>query len=125
MPSPPDENHEVAERALIDIAVESWRFSRVFIRLANKLDAGEAARYASQFRYFHRKVEESLTAIGLTLVNVEGQPFDAGMAASPLNLGDFGPEEILLVDQMIEPIIMGPNGLIKTGTVMLRKAHLS
>lgn len=112
------------EDSLIDIAVESWRFSRLFARVVNKLDAGEAARYANQLRYFQKKVEENLDAAGLKLVNVEGQPFDAGMAASALNISDFGPDDTLLVDQMVEPIIMGPAGLRKQGTVMLRKAHL-
>jgi len=32
------------ERSLIDIAIESWRFSRLFARVVNKLDAGEAGR---------------------------------------------------------------------------------
>jgi hypothetical protein len=111
------------ERSLIEMAVESWRFSRLFSRVVNKLDAGEAGRYVNQLRYFQKKVEESLDASGLKLVNVEGQPFDPGMAASALNLGDFGPEDHLLVDQMVEPIIMGPEGLRKQGTVMLRKVH--
>lgn len=111
------------ERSLIDIAVESWRFSRLFARIVNKLDAGEAGRYVNQLRYFQKKVEESLDAAGLKLVNVEGQPFDPGMAASAVNGGDFGPDDALLVDQMLEPIIMGPEGLKKQGTVMLRKAH--
>lgn len=115
---------DLLENSLIDIAVESWRFSRLFARLMNKLDAGEAARYANQLRYFQKKVEETLDAAGLKLVNVEGQPFDAGMAASALNIGDFGLDDTLLVDQMVEPIIMGPAGLRKQGTVMLRKAHL-
>lgn len=111
------------ERSLIDMAVESWRFSRLFARVVNKLDAGEAGRYLNQLRYFQKKVEESLDATGLKLVNVEGQPFDPGMAASALNIGDFGPDDALLVDQMVEPIIMGPKGLKKQGTVMLRKVH--
>ena len=111
------------ERSLIDIAVESWRFSRLFARVVNKLDAGEAGRYVNQLRYFQKKVEESLDATGLKLVNTEGQPFDPGMAASALNIGDFGPDDAPLVDQMVEPIIMGPEGLKKQGTVMLRKAH--
>lgn len=110
------------EQSLIDIAVESWRFSRLFARVVGKLDAGEAARYVNQLRYFQRKVQESLDASGLALVNVEGQAFDAGMAASALNIGDFGPDDDLIVDQMVEPIIMGPEGLRKEGTVMLRKA---
>ena len=45
------------------------------------------------------------------------------MAASALNVGDFGPEDLLLVDQMVEPIIMGPTGLRKEGTVMLRRVQ--
>lgn len=107
----------------MEMAIESWRFSRLFSRVVSKLDAGEANRYANQLRYFQKKVEESLDSNGLKLVNVEGQPYDPGMAASALNLGDFGPDDVLLVDQMVEPIIMGPNGLRKQGTVMLRKVE--
>ena len=118
-----DGANDQLERSLIDIAVESWRFWRLFSRVVNKLDAGEAGRYVNQLRYFQKKVEESLDASGLKLVNVEGQPFDPGMAATALNIGDFGPDDQLLVDQMVEPIIMGPEGLRKQGTVMLRKAH--
>ncbi len=114
---------EQLERSLIDIAVESWRFSRLFGKVVSKLDAGESGRYINQIRYFQKKVEESLDSNGLKLVNVEGQPYDAGMAASALNLGDFGPDDVLLVDQMLEPIIMGPKGLRKEGTVMLRKVE--
>ena len=117
------ESSEQMEQSLIDIAVESWRFSRLFRNVINKLDAGESGRYVNQLRYFQKKVEESLDSSGLKLVNVEGQPYDAGMAASALNLGDFGPDDVLLVDQMVEPIIMGPNGLRKQGTVMLRKVE--
>lgn len=111
------------ETLLIDTAVESWRFSRLFARVIGKLDAGEATRYVNQLRFFQRRIEENLATAGLTLVNVEGQPFDTGMAASALNLGDFGPDDELLVEQMVEPIIMGNDGLKKTGTVMLRQAH--
>ena len=117
------ESSEQMEQSLIDIAVESWRFSRLFGKVVGKLDAGESGRYINQIRYFQKKVEESLDSNGLKLVNVEGQPYDAGMAASALNLGDFGPDDVLLVEQMLEPIIMGPKGLRKQGTVMLRKVE--
>lgn len=114
---------EQIERSLIEIAVESWKFSRIFARIVNKLDAGEAGRYLNQLRYFQKKVEQNLDAAGLKLVNVEGHVFDPGMAASPLNIEDFGPDDTLLVDQMVEPIIMGPDGLKKQGTIMLRKVQ--
>lgn len=112
---------EQLERSLIEMAVESWRFARLFGRLVSKLDAGEGSRYVSQLRYFQKKLEDSLEASGMKIVNVEGQPFDPGMAASAINIGDFGPDDVLLVDQMVEPIIMGAEGLRKQGTVMLRK----
>ena len=115
------ESSEQMEQSLIDIAVESWRFSRLFGKVVSKLDAGESGRYINQMRYFQKKVEESLGSNGLKLVSVEGQPYDPGMAASALNLGDFGRDDVLFVDQMVEPIVMGPNGLRKQGTVMLRK----
>lgn len=116
-------NNDQLEQSLIEIAVESWRFSRLFARVVNKLDAGEGARYVNQLRYFQKKVEDNLDASGLKLVNVEGQLFDPGIAASALNIGDFGPDDQLLVDQMVEPIIMGPEGLKKQGTVMLKKVE--
>lgn len=118
-----DISPEQMENSLINIAVESWRFSRLFARVISKLDAGEAGRYASQLRYFQKQVEDNLDMTGLKFVNVEGHPFDPGIAASALNLGDFEPDDQLLVDQMVEPIIMGPNGLKKQGTVMLRKVQ--
>ena len=113
-----------AVQALIDLSVESWRFSRLFARLLSKLDAGDSGRYVNQYRYFVKRMEDSLELVGLRLANVEGHPYDPGIAATALNLGDFGPDDVLLVDQMVEPIIMGPEGLVRAGTVMLRKAEL-
>lgn len=107
---------------IINMAIESWRFSRVFDRLLIKLDAGEQKRYRSQLRWFMRMIEESLEQVNLRIVDVEGHPFDPGMAATPLNIEDFDSEEALIVDRMLEPIIMGKEGLVKTGTVILRRA---
>ncbi len=117
---------EQLERSMIEIAVESWRFSKLFARVVNKLDAGEANRnrYINQLRYYQKKLEESLEVAGLKIANVEGHPFDPGIAASALNIGDFEPDDTLVIDQMVEPIIMGLGGLKKQGTVMLRKVNV-
>ena len=114
----------VMRDAVISMAVESWRFGRLFDRLLLKLDAGEQSRYRSQFRWFLKKVEEALEQADLRFVNIEGQPFDPGMAATPLNVEEFDAKDTLFVDQMLEPIIMGKEGLVKTGTVTLRKVGL-
>ena len=86
------------------------------------MDLNEANRYSNQLRYFQKRLDDSLQVIDMKLVNLEGQLYDPGMAASPLNIADFGPEDKLLVDQMVEPLIMGPNGIIKPATVMLALA---
>ena len=114
---------EVMRQVVISMAIESWRFCKVFERMLTKLDAGEQSRYMSQLRWFMKKIGGSLDDVGLRLVNVEGHPFDPGMAATPLNIEDFEVDDTLIVDQMLEPIIMGQEGLVKTGTVILRKVR--
>ena len=112
---------EALSNSLMDIAVESWRFGRVFERLLTKLDAGEQSRYQSQYRWFQKRIEESMDSAGLMIVNIEGQVFDPGVAASAMNLDEFSTEDHLVIDQMIEPIIMGPKGLLRSGKVIVRR----
>ena len=123
-----NDNNQVNPGALtqliVDMAVESWRFGKVFDRLLNKLDAGERSRYLSQFRWYLRKVEGSLAEAGMRMVNVEGHKFDPGIAATPLNIEDFQANDSLIVDQMLEPIIMRNGDLVRTGTILLRKVDL-
>jgi len=110
-------------KALIDVSIEGWRFARVFGRLISKLDAGEAPRYANQARYFLKKIDDGLEEFGLRIVSLEGQPYDTGMAVSALNITDFGPDDVLFVEQMVEPVVMGPDGLVRGGTAMLAKVN--
>lgn len=112
---------DALEQALMDMAIEGWRFAKLFSRAISKMDAGESNRYVGQLRYFQKRVAESLEGAGLRIVNVEGQIYDPGIAASAINIGDFGPDDRLLIDQMVEPIIMGENGLRRQGTVMLKR----
>ena len=120
-----DEKLEIDPKVLtisiLNMAIESWRFGKVFKKIMTKLDAGEQTRYKSQYRWFSKKVEEALERTGFRIINVEGHPFDPVMAATPLNIDEFDTNDTLIVDQMIEPIIMGKEGLVKTGTVTLRK----
>ncbi|HKY97281.1 MAG TPA: hypothetical protein VJL35_05445 [Gemmatimonadaceae bacterium] len=112
---------EASENSLINLAGDTWRLLKLVERILTKLDAGDAQRYIGQLRYFKQQIESNLETAGFKLVNVEGQPFEAGTAASAINIGDFAAEDELLVDQMLEPIIMGVDGIRKQGTVKLRK----
>ena len=113
---------EALTETLASIAVESWRITKVFDRLLGKIKVDEQERYRGQLRWFVNKIEEALDEANLRIVNVEGHTFDPGMAATPLNIEEFDSEDTLVVKQMLEPIIMDKEGLIKTGTVILRKA---
>ena len=112
------------ESILIDVVLESWRFAKAFERAIKKLDAGQSSRFANQYNYFIKRLKEDLGKANLNLVDASGQAFEPGMAVSALNIEDFDAEDTLLIDQMVEPIIMGPDGLRRTGTVMLRKIEL-
>ena len=74
--------------------------------------------------WFEKKLEEFLAQFGWQIVDVEGQSFDPGMAGTPLNIEDFDGEDSLIVNQMLEPIIMGNEGLVKTGAVTVKREEL-
>ncbi len=112
---------ETERKVLIDISIEGWRFARVFGRVLSKLEVGDAPRYANQARYFLKKIDDGLEGFGLRFVSLEGEPYDPGMAVSALNIADFGPDDVLIIEQTVEPIVMGPDGLVRGGTVMLAK----
>lgn len=113
-----------AEHALVELSIESWRLCRLFERVLTKLDAGEATRYTNQIRYFLKNLESHLESSGLKMVSHEGQSYDTGMAVTVLNMEDFSPDDVLVIDRMVEPVVMGPDGVRKQGTVTLRKTQL-
>src|SRR5438552_1865287 len=104
------------------MAIESWRFLRVMERVINSLDADQQRRALSQFHYFQRRVGDALQVADLKLVLLDGSQFGPGLAATAVNAGDFSPQDELVVDQTIEPVVMGPDGVVRTGTVTLRRA---
>ncbi len=109
------------KESVINLAIESWRFAKNYERMLTRLNTNQTKRYTRQLQQFVKKTEESLLDVGLRVVNVEGYPYDPGMAATPLNIEDFAPDDHLVVDQMLEPIIMEGTVLAKTGTVILRR----
>lgn len=111
------------EYRILNMTVESWRLAKLFLKIINKLDTNETNRYLSQLRYFQKNIENNLEQLNLKIINLEGMPYDIGMAATPINIEDFQQDDILFVEQMIEPLIMGPNGIKKQGTILLAKVE--
>ena len=61
----------------------------------------------------------------MRIENIEGHPFDTGVAATPLNIEEFEPDDKLIIDQMLEPVVMSSTGVVRTGTVILKKINKS
>jgi hypothetical protein len=105
---------------LLSLAIEAWKFSRVFQRALLKLEPQDQGRYVGQLRFFQKRVDAALEPRGIRLESLEGQLFEPGLAASALNADEFtGSNQRLLITQMIEPVVMGPTGVLRTGTFML------
>ena len=115
------EEYEKLKNNLVSIASELFRFQRVFVKAIGKLEVDERTKYSSQYAWFSKKVLKALNDSGLRVISVDGQPYDPGMAVTPLNLEDFDTDDILYVEQTMEPIIMEGNTVIRTGTVLLRR----
>lgn len=112
---------EILLNSICDIAVEAWRFGKVFEKAMQKIDIIDQKKYLSQYKWFLKKVDNALENAGLRVVNVEGEYYDVGMAVTPINLNEFAPEDILIIEQMLEPIIMNSSSVVKTGTVLLMR----
>ena len=119
-----DQDYYSVQSSLITIASEFLRLQRVYEKAISKLDREEQSRYMSQFSWFSKRVYKALDDAKLKLVNLEGQIYDPGMAVTPLNIDEFEPDDDLYIVQMIEPVVMGDDRVIKTGIVILGRKEV-
>jgi hypothetical protein len=115
---------ESLAKTVIDITVEAWRFRNVFERLVLRLSPSERLRYAGQYAWFNRKINDSLNKCGIRIIDVKGKEFSADMPAIPVNIQEFNEDDVLVIDQMLEPIIMNGETILKTGSVVLKKKNI-
>jgi hypothetical protein len=107
--------------ALIRISTESWRLLQAVKRIQAGLDADQQRRMASRISFYDRVLEDGLSEVGLRLVDFTGQEYGPQLAATAINADDFETSEELVVESTIEPAVVGPEGLLKSGTVTLRR----
>ncbi len=120
---PREPTAEERSEALLDIAIEAWRLGRLFNRVLERLDSEEQPRYRSQVEWFAKKLNDSLDQVQLRVETIEGHPFDSGQPVTALNLEEFKSGTPLTVDKMIEPIIMGPTGVVRAGTITVKRVN--
>ena len=111
-------------QSVLDIAVEEYRMREAFMNIIYRLNPTDIPRFESRYRYFSKEVEKAVNNAGFRLVGAEefvGKPFDVGMAVKPLNINNFDTSDVLVVDQMIEPVIMEGEAVARIGVVKLRR----
>lgn len=109
------------ENIIIALVTENWRLMKLFMKVISKLEASETNRYMNQIRYFQKTINNNLQDVDLRIVDLEGQVYDPGMAAIPLNIDDFNTDDKLIVEQMLEPLIIGNDGIKRQATVNLMR----
>ncbi|HNY25043.1 MAG TPA: hypothetical protein PKJ33_00640 [Alphaproteobacteria bacterium] len=107
----------------LEFIVEIWRLPKLFKKLIAKQDYSEQQKYVSQFNWFNKKALDFLQSEGLSFPEYEDMPFDVGMPLTPINIGDFSSEDELVIEQILEPVIMKGDKIIKAGTAILKKAE--
>lgn len=113
---------ESLSKTVVAISVEAWRFRIVYERLVMHLSPSERPRYAGKYAWFNRKIKEALHESGIKIIDIKGQEFSASTPAVPVNIDEFDDDDVLVVDQMLEPIIMSGERILKTGMVRLKKS---
>ena len=112
---------DALQGALIRISSEGWRLLQAVKRIQVSLDADLQRRMASRISFYDRVLEDGLGEVGFRLVDFTGQEYGPQLAATAINADDFEAGEGLVVESTIEPAVVGPEGLLKSGTVTLRR----
>lgn len=108
--------------ALIKLATEGWRFLRVVQRVQQDLDAEQQRRLGTRVAFYDRILSDELGLVGLKLVDFAGQAFGPQIAASAINADDFTDADVLVVDQTVEPAVLDRSGVLRSGTVILKRS---
>ena len=114
----PAPSQDPSRAALADVATEVWRLTQAVDKVLMRMDPMAAERFAGQYRWFQKKVSASMNQAGLQTVDLTGQPYSIGMAATALNADDFDDDDLIVV-QTVEPVVMAEGKVLKTGTVLL------
>lgn len=113
-------------KQIVDLIVEEYRFLKSYVSLMNKVLSDEKSKYKSVYDFHVRKIQDIMAECNLKIVDLEGKKYDEGLSITPLNIEDFDKNDVLIVQQVIEPLIISTNNgsIIKSGTVMLSKAEV-
>jgi hypothetical protein len=120
-PSVSQSGSEGGEDGVVRLALEAYKLASLTQTVLNQFDPTEARKYGSRLAFVLRNIQEILQESDLRIVSLEGVPFDEGLAISAVNLSEFDSHDDLIIDRVLEPLIMGSQGIVHSGIVSLRK----
>lgn len=108
---------EVPLSALVELAIDWWRFDRW---LAAESEAGRAASHA---RLAARRLGKFLDEREVSVSDVTGLPYEAGLAVEVVDVAHDGglPAGTELIDETVSPIVMWRGAVVKHGQVVVRR----
>ncbi len=109
--------------AIAEFLVEDYRFSRSYRAVVGKLFEEEKKRYESAYIFHSTKRDEFARKFNLRISEYKyGDKYDEGYPITPLNADEFEKDDLLIIEQMIEPTILTVDGkVVRQGTVILAK----
>lgn len=105
------ESLQVSLAALADLAVDHWRLAK-----AIAASPGEA----SSMRHAARRIGEFLGRLDVTCRSLNGQPFDAGLAARVVDAADDSslPAGEALIVETLSPIVLVKGRVVRAAEVV-------
>lgn len=111
---------EAARSQIAEIAGDAWRLAKLLERVERKLQGADRDRCRIRREDCLNKLKRSLADFGVRLIDLEGRDYEAGVAIEPVGMDRFPGRRDWVIEAMIEPIVMGPNGLIKQGVARVK-----
>ncbi|QGP81264.1 hypothetical protein [Sphingobium sp. CAP-1] len=107
--------------ALATLAVHYWKLCAALERELILADPARREAGAAQLRFARRKLDNVLEGEGLRLATFDGEAWTAEIPASPVNADDMAGDAAATVADTIEPTIIGAQGVIHSGKILLRQ----
>ena len=106
---------------LVKLALEAYKLASLTHTVLNQADPAEAKKYSSRLNFILRNIQDILQESQFRIVPLEGVSYDEGLAISAVNLSEFDSHDDLVIDRVLEPLIMGSQGIVHPGIVSLRR----
>ena len=101
------------------LAVQFWKLCAGFERELGFLSPERVEAAEAQLRFARRRLETILDGEGLRLATYDGLAWTADIPASPANAEDMGEDATPRVAATLEPTIIGPDGVVHPGRILL------